>query len=193
MEYHLLSDELLLKLLRVDDEGAFREVYDRYWKTLFNAARHKVKTDQEAEELVQDVLLGIWENRANQQIGNLGGYMFTALRYQVIDHYRSATLAEKYKDFILTRPTSEGQSPEELMDFSEIIGIFEQVLAQLPEKTAQIFRMSRIEFYSTREIAQKLNIPERTVEYHITQSLKQLRSQLRDYLPAMFLAFLSSF
>ena len=193
MEYHLLSDELLLKLLRIDDEGAFREVYNRYWKTLFCAARHKVKTDQEAEELVQDVLLGIWENRASQQIANLGGYMFTALRYRVIDHYRSAVLAEKYKDFVLTRPTTEGQSPEELMDFSEITGIFEQVLAQLPEKTAQIFRMSRIEFCTTREIAQQLNIPERTVEYHITQSLKQLRSQLRDYLPTIFLVFLSSF
>jgi len=189
MEYHLLSDELLVKLLRVDDEGAFREVYNRYWKTLFSTARRKVKTDEEAEELVQDVLLGIWENRAEQQISNLGGYMFTALRYRVIDHYRSTMQAEKYKSFVMTRPATEGQSPEELMDFSEIIGIFDQVLAQLPEKTAQIFRMSRIEFRTIREIAQQLNIPERTVEYHITQSLKQLRLKLRDYLPVIFLLF----
>lgn len=185
MEYHLLSDELLVKLLRVDDKGAFKEVYDRYWKSLFLIAQGKVKTDQEAEELVQDVLLGIWEKRATQQIDNLGGYMFNALKFKVIDQYRKQSQAEKYRDFAMTRPTPEGQSPEIALDFSEIVQIFENALLDLPEKTARIFQLSRLEFRTTGEISTLLNIPERTVEYHITQALKLMRRQLKDYLPAI--------
>lgn len=185
MEYHLLSDELLVKLLRVDDEDAFKEIYDRYWKLLFRIAQSKVKTDEEAEELVQDVLLGIWEKRAEQQIDNLGGYMFNTLKFKVIDQYRKQSQVEKYRDFALSRPTPEGQSPEMALDFSEIIEIFETALSDLPEKTARIFRMSRLEFLSTREISTLLKVPERTVEYHITQALKLMRQQLRDYLPSL--------
>ncbi|WP_373513688.1 sigma factor-like helix-turn-helix DNA-binding protein [Persicitalea sp.] len=71
-----------------------------------------------------------------------------------------------------------------------MIQIFDKVLRDLPEKTGRIFRLSRLEFRSTREISQTLGIPERTVEYHITRSLQSMRQQLKDFLPTIIFLLL---
>ncbi len=190
MEYHLIGDELLVKLLRVDDEGAFTEIYKRFWKNLFKAGQAKLKSDETVEEVLQEVFLSLWEKRATVQIDNLGGYLFTILKYQIINHYRKQMLADRYSEYIFAKPDSSIQSIDNEVHFKEIIAIFENVLLQLPEKTRKIFQMSRVEFKSTREISEALDMPERTVEYHITQSLKLLRFQLKDFLPMSFIVFL---
>ena len=190
MEYHLLSDELLIRLLRVDDQGAFNEIYKRYWKTLFKAAQHKIRSEEIIEELLQNVFLRIWEKRASQQIDNLGGYIFNALKYQIVDHYRTRLLEEKYADFKQTKTEEYQPSPEDTVNFKDIKTIFDSVLQRLPEKTGRIYQLSRLELKTTREISQLLDIPERTVEYHITQSLKLLRQHLKDFLPTWIIVFL---
>ncbi len=188
MDYQLLSDELLIKLLRVSDEGAFKEIYRRHWKPLFMAAQHKLKEIDTIEELLQETFLKLWQNRATQAIDNLGGYLYTSLKYQLIDHYKKQLQEQKYAHFMLSKGPQEGFSPEKELDINEIVGIFEKTIQQLPEKTALIFRLSRVEFKATRQIAEQLNLPERTVEYHITQALRLLRMHLKDFLPTLFLS-----
>jgi RNA polymerase sigma-70 factor (family 1) len=189
MEYHLLSDELLVKLLRVDDQGAFEEIYRRFWKPLFKTAQNKLKSTELIEELLQDVFLKLWEKRAAQTIENLSAYLFTVLKYRIIDQYKKQILAEKYADFTLSKNLASEQSLESEINFQEIVTIFENALLQLPEKTRQIFKLSRLEYKTTREISEVLQMPERTVEYHITQSLKLLRLSLKDFLSASFFFF----
>lgn len=70
----LLSDEILVKMLKADDHGAFREIYKRYWRTLFNAARRKLKPEETCEELVQNIFLAVWEKRESLVIENLRAY-----------------------------------------------------------------------------------------------------------------------
>jgi len=193
MEYQLLSDELLVKLLRVDDEGAFREIYKRYLKLLTKAALNKLKSNEEAEEILQETFLQLWEKRTTQNIDNLKAYLFASLKYQIIDHYKAQILAERYADFIFSKDLQPENSSESAVNFQEIILLFEKTLCDLPQKTSQIFRLSRLENKTTREISEVLHVPERTVEYHITQSLKLLRFQLKDFLPTVVLSFLSSF
>ncbi|WP_158281286.1 RNA polymerase sigma factor [Dyadobacter jejuensis] len=190
MEYHLLSDELLVKLIRVDDSGAFNEIYNRYWKTLFIAAQQKIASDEIVEEVLQNVFLKIWEKRATQEIENLGAYLYTATKYQIMDHYRAQFQSDKYQNLLLSQKESFEDATEQAVHLTEISGIFERVLSALPEKTSRIFHLSRLEFKSTKEIAQLMAIPERTVEYHITLSLKQLRKSLKDFLPSLFIALL---
>ncbi len=185
MEYHLLSDELLVRLMRVDDADAFNEIYKRYWKPLFQSARYKVKSDEVAEELLQNLFLNLWEKRAVQQIDNLSGYLFSVLKYQIVNHYRALFLAEKYADFAQSQLDEHVYEADVAVNIQEIVSIFEEVLLQLPQKTSRIFHMSRLEYKTTREISTALDMPERTVEYHITQSLKLLRQQLKDFLPSL--------
>lgn len=190
MEYHLLSDEILVKLLAIEDTDAFNEIYKRYWKTLFKAAQQKVKSDEIIEELLQNVFLSIWEKRSVLRVDNLGGYLFQSLKYQIVDHYRTQLLVEKYADFTLNKSEQYDRSVDEIFNCQEIIFIFDSVFKKLPEKTSQVFHLSRLELKSTKEISQILNISERSVEYHITQSLKVLRQQLKAFLPVLMLYFL---
>ncbi len=179
----LLSDEILVKMLKADDHKAFREIYRRYWRSLFVAAQRKLKSEEACEELVQNIFLAVWEKRNSLLIENLRGYLFSALKYQIVDHLRKQLLAEKYSGFLQTKQEPYGETPEGALHFHDISVIFENIFAQLPQKTSRIFHLSRIEHKSTKEIAALLSIPERTVEYHITQSLKILRQQLSDFLP----------
>ncbi len=183
MEYHLLSDELLVKLLTVDDDRAFNEIYRRYWKVLFLHGQRKINSDEVLEELLQNVFMSCWEKRKTLAIDNLGGYLFNSLKYQIIDSYRAQFQADKYADMALSKTEPVEDSPDQTINFKDIQDIFDAVLRRLPEKTRQIFRLSRLEYKTTGEISQLLNIPERTVEYHITQSLRQLRQELKDFLP----------
>ena len=125
MEYHLLSDELLVKLLRVNDRGAFEEIYRRFWKTLFKMAQNKLKSTELIEELLQDVFLSLWEKRDTQTIENLRAYLFTALKYRIIDQYKKQMLAEKYADFAHAKNLISDHSLENEINFKEIVRIFE--------------------------------------------------------------------
>lgn len=184
----LLSDEILVKMLKAGDHKAFREIYKRYWRSLFVAAQRKLKSEATCEELVQNIFLAIWEKRETLLIENLRGYLFSALKYQIVDQLRKELLAEKYSGFLQAKQEQYGETPDEALHFRDISDIFENIFAQLPAKTSQVFHLSRIEHKSTKEIAALLKIPERTVEYHITQSLKILRRQLSDFLPFWIIA-----
>ncbi|MCE6989570.1 RNA polymerase sigma factor [Dyadobacter sp. CY323] len=192
MEYHLLSDELLVRLMRVDDAEAFSEVYKRFWRPLFQSARYKVKSEEIAEELLQDMFLNLWEKRTTLQIENLGAYLFGVLKYQIVNHYRALFLAEKYADFTQSQLDGYVHDADLAVNIQDIVSVFNEVLQQLPPKTSRVFHMSRLEFKTNREIAAALDITERTVEHHITQSLKLLRQQLRDFLPLLLMVWLGN-
>ncbi|ADB40758.1 RNA polymerase sigma-70 factor [Spirosoma linguale] len=182
MNYKSLPDELLLLYLRTGDENAFREIYLRYWKKLFSIARHKIQALDAVEELVQDIFLRLWERRDSLQIDRLDAYLFTAVRYACINHIKSALVKEKYADYAYDHYNDASYATDEQLDLDELMDAVEQQLNDLPEKTRQIFRLNRLEYQSVKEISTSLKVPERTVEYHISQAIKSLRVYLRDYL-----------
>ncbi|WP_097127092.1 RNA polymerase sigma-70 factor [Spirosoma fluviale] len=182
MNYKSLPDELLLLYLRTGDENAFREIYLRYWKKLFSVARQKIQALDAVEELVQDIFLRLWERRDSLQIDRLDAYLFTAVRYACINHLKSTLVREKYVDYAYAHYNDASYTTDEQLDLDELMGAVEQQLNDLPEKTRQIFRLNRLEYQSVKEISTHLKVPERTVEYHISQALKSLRVYLRDYL-----------
>ncbi|MCX6214152.1 RNA polymerase sigma-70 factor [Spirosoma sp.] len=182
MNYKSLPDELLLLYLRTGDENAFREIYLRYWKKLFSIARHKIQALDAVEELVQDIFLRLWERRESLQIDQLDAYLFTAVRYACINHIKSTLVKEKHADYAYVHYNDASYATDEQLDLDELMDAVEQQLNDLPEKTRQIFRLNRLEYQSVKEISTSLKVPERTVEYHISQAIKSLRVYLRDYL-----------
>lgn len=193
MDYELLSDDMLVKLLRVDDAGAFREIYQRYFRPLTMTALRRLRTEEAVEEIIQEVFTSLWEKRAKQDIQQLKAYLFASVRYEIIDYHKSRILTESYDDSDLAGQNFTQNTTEEDLDFQEITSIFKSVLEALPPKTKQIFQLSRLDHETTSEISQRLAIPERTVEYHITKALKMLRFQLRDFMPTSAIVFFISF
>ncbi|MBD2757057.1 RNA polymerase sigma factor [Spirosoma validum] len=190
MNLKSIPDEILLIRLRTGDEAAFREIYQRYWKKLYSVTRRKIDSLDVVEELIQDIFLKLWERRNELRIERLDAYLFTAVRYATINHIKSTLIHEKYADYAYAHLPEASSTTEEQMDLDELIEAVEKQLSDLPEKTRQIFRLNRLEYHSVKEISSHLKVPERTVEYHLSQAIKALRTYLRDYLlPSLLFLF----
>lgn len=187
--YAKLPDEMLGRLLFTGDEKAYKAIYQRYWRPLFSIASWKTNSQVAAEEIVQELFLKLWENRQNTLIENPEAYLKTALRYGVIGFIK-AKIANAQTEL----GEASGQAAEQRADtnvgLAELSAALENALNMLPEKTRLVFQMSRFEQRSTAEIATHLGLTDRAVEYHITQSLRLLRFELKDYLSYSIVASL---
>jgi RNA polymerase sigma-70 factor (family 1) len=182
MDYRLLGDEILTKLLKADDETAFKEIYIRYWKPLFTSAYYRIGSKETAKELVQNLFLHLWEKRNSLSIVNIENYLQTAIKNRVINYIETTLVQRKYQQHIKAAFSSQSTETEATIQYNELYHAFEEALQQLPQKTRDIFKLSRFEHLSVKEIALHLNISEKTVEYHITSSLKALRVNLKDFM-----------
>jgi RNA polymerase sigma-70 factor (family 1) len=182
MAYRLLNDEMLLKLLKASDEEAYREIYLRHWKPLFLTACKKVHSKEIAEELLQNIFLSLWEKRAVLNIEQLGAYLATSVKYQVLNYVKSCIIKERYLHLSKKHPELSQEDGDTTLIMHELSAAINHAIDQLPEKTREIFKLSRFENRSIKEIAQSLSISEKVVEYHITKSLKLLRVELKDFI-----------
>lgn len=192
MEYKILSDELLVKLLRVGEQEAFEEIYRRYWQKLLRSAQFKIRSKETIEEILQDLFISLWEKRERVMIENLEAYLNTSLKYLIINQIKKQILEEKFVEYSLKK-NELTDDVDESVAFNELSVAIEKAIGQLPEKTQQIFRLNRLEYKSVKEISVLLDTPERTIEYHITQALRALRIHLREFITLSMLLSLRIF
>ena len=179
------SDAQLLALLKGGDHEAFTELYNRYWKRLFAVAANQLDHPAEAEELVQDLFLDLWNRRQELVItSSLSSYLSVSVNYKVINR-----MAKRHREQIyLNSMAADGmdRSVEEHLSFAELKERLERVLSELPEKCKLVFTLSRTEGLTRRQISRELGIAEKTVESHLTRALRQLRSGLSSLLMSFF-------
>ncbi|WP_185816948.1 RNA polymerase sigma-70 factor [Hymenobacter metallilatus] len=180
--YAARTDADLVRGLRENDNLAFAELYERYWPRLLDAAYRRLHSREAAEEVVQDVFVSLWHKRHEVLIQQVPNYLLTAVKYRVIDALKLRMSREQYVERTLPQRTAEDHSTEEAVAADDLSGALLHSLLQLPEHTREVFRLSRLEHQSVPEIAEKLHISPKTVEYHLTRALKALRVSLRDFL-----------
>lgn len=176
-DYRKFSDEDLTALLVKGDKLAFTEIYNRYSKqlTTFAAAESRLNDLDDAGDVLHDLFVWLWEDRAKLRItGNLKSYLFTATRNRVIDHIRKNNTRQKYEGLL----EELSYSLEQHLEAKELGLVLEQSLTDLPRRTAEIYRLSRQEHLSIKEIADQLGLSEQTVKNQITTALKHLRQAL---------------
>lgn len=188
MQSTFTSDADLLSLLETGDEHAFQEIYDRYWHRLYKMAAIKVGCQENAKEIVQDVFLNLWQRRNEVHIDELDRYLFTAVKYGALKSIRKEIVRRQYEESVIKTAPGLSQDTENTLAFAELSDAIAHAMTQLPEKIREIFRLNRMQHLSAREISERLNMPERTVEYHITQALQLMRSYLKDYMISVFIA-----
>jgi RNA polymerase sigma-70 factor (ECF subfamily) len=180
--YAALSDADLLAALYTDDEGSFTEIYQRYCYQLFTLAHRKLKDREAAEELVQDLFENLWNRRASHEIAQLKQYLFAALRYRIINYIKAQQVRAGYELYCRLAGAKIDTTTEDALAHGELSAALLAAVRKLPAKTREIFQLSRLEQYSVAEISGRVNLSEKTVEYHLTKSLKLLRSYLQDFL-----------
>ncbi|QKZ12118.1 RNA polymerase sigma factor [Spirosoma sp. KUDC1026] len=181
MKYQSISDEQLILFLKDGDTVAFEEIYNRYWYRLFGLAYQQTGTKEEAEELVHDLFESIWNRRQQIVINHLGAYLMVAMKHLATNYIKSQINHRKLQEYLIFHQMQQSFSTEELVNYGDLSDALKEVMKKLPEKTSEIFKLSRFENQSVKDIASLLNLSEKAVEYHITKSMKLLKENLRAY------------
>lgn len=179
--YASWTDEALLRKLRHDDREAFAALYERYWCRTFALAYRRLKSRETAEEVVQDLFVTLWHKRAEHTIEHLEHYLMAAISRRIIDHLRAHQVRTAYADYCRWCQAASTQETEHTLAATDLTEAFAKALRCLPEQSREIFQLSRLEHFSVLEIAQQLNVSGKTVEYHLTKSLRLLRLHLKDF------------
>jgi RNA polymerase sigma-70 factor, ECF subfamily len=186
----------LIKRIKKGDTNTFNVVYKSYYFRLFAFAKSYLRDDYLAANIVQDAFMSLWEKRENLLTDTyLPSYLLTIVKNNSLNHLNHLKTRMKVEDNLqsshlreleLRCLTLKACDPEQMFH-SEVQSIVEKTLKSLPEQTRKTIHLSRFEGLSNKEIASKLNITVKGVEFHITKALKALRENLKDYLIVMFL------
>jgi RNA polymerase sigma-70 factor (family 1) len=174
-----LPDEQLLPLLKKGDKAAFAEIYSRYAKSLAGFAGSKLFDLEDAKDIIHDVFVKLWNDRAALVItGSLRSYLFSAVRYSVIDKIRRNITRQDYSVLVQSLAEQYDHTIEQHLAAKELGVVIERSLNELAPQTRQIYRLSRNEYYSIEEIAKLLSLSEQTVKNQLTTALKHLRRSI---------------
>lgn len=186
MEEATIRDEELLIRMRNNNEEALAILYRRYWETLFRKAYALLKDEPACEDIIQEIFVRIWNNRHSLAItASLSAYLSASVRYEVIRKIKAgkvhadafAALANQYQHV----------SSQEQMEEKELLHHINSIVNQLSTKCKQVYKLSREEQLSHKEIAALLQISPKTVENHLTKALRELRYSLGYTLLIIFL------
>lgn len=186
-----LSEDELMRLLRLDKLQAFRELYSRYWKKLFDEAYKRLRSKEQAEEVVQELFTNLWTKRQSIQINTtISAYLFSSVAHHVIDIYRKEMVRVKYSQAFKIVNTEADTSTEDGIMLKDLTYTIEEEISHLPDKCRSVYELSRKEHKTNKEIASYLGISEKTVEQHLTKALKKIRFTLSHYLLVLALLLL---
>lgn len=179
--YSAYTDPELTALLKEGDERAFTQIYDRYWKTLYAVAYNRVRDIQSAEDVVHDVLVSLWKNRATAVVDNLSAYLATATKYMIFHLVKREQKFTHEEHAMNQAELAEDQ--EDIADrlhYKRLLEMVNEEVEKLPEKCRLVFKYSRNEHMSNKEIAEKMDISTSTVENQINKALNTLRSKVKN-------------
>jgi RNA polymerase sigma factor (sigma-70 family) len=175
--YRSLEDSKLVSLIMEGDRLAFDEVYERYWKRLYNDTYKRLKSIVMIEEIVQDVFSNLWSSRGKRNIQNIYPYLLTSVRYQVFMLYKKGKSTPVFEEPLEHMVLATLQA-DSLFNEKELKGCVSMWMALQPDKRRAVFQMKYIDEKTTREISETLGISQKTVQNQLLTSF----SSLRDFL-----------
>lgn len=178
----------------------FEQIYLSYFSKMKRFAREYVLSDEDAENIVQDVFLDFWEKKELLPLPiNILAYLFTSIKNRCIDFLRHKIvqkevenkMQEEYRLTLQMKYYSLGKLDEGIFEKDDVEQLLSKVIDSLPERCREIFLKSKIEGKKQKEIAEEMNISINTVETQMGIAYKKLRNELKDYFPLfIFLYYL---
>lgn len=187
--YAAWDDAALVQALQKGNEQAFAEIYARYGFRLLEQAFQKVNSREAAEEIVQDLFAALWHKRATTDIQKLPEYLGTAVKYRVINFLKNKLTHAHYVAYHQTLAPAADHRTEEELAATDLAAALGQSLTRLPGHTREIFQLSRLEHQTVSQIATRLKLSTKAVEYHLTRALRMLRVSLKDFLVLLLLFY----
>ncbi len=173
------DDKSLILMLQKGNVVAFDSLFEVYSQKLFGFALKYFKNETDAEELVQEVFIKIWENRHSLKTElSFKSYLFTIALNQIRKHFNKKAVSLRYIEKLLQETddlNNEGQAD----DYETVILQINKLIEQMPLRRQEIFRKSKLEGKSSKEIAAELNISPGTVDNQVSEALRFIRTQLK--------------
>lgn len=186
MKNNTIEDSFLLSAMQRGDRKAFDTLFRKYYIPLCTYSRHFVDLE-DAKEVVQDVMLWMWENRETQNIN----YSFSQYVFKAVYHRSMNIIVQnevKQRAHTIYSENIQSMLHEtDVCQLDELSKRLKDALDGLPESYREAFVMSRFKNMSYKEIAHLLDVSPKTIDYRIQQALKILRVKLKDYLPILLL------
>lgn len=169
----------------------FVQVYKIYFPKLVRFSKAYVLSEYEAENIVQNTFLYLWENQdVLSSLNNVNAFLFTLVKNRCIDHLRkqlkdgtAQPLSEIQEKELELKLYSLQKFDENKLSREEIDHIITVAIDSLPPRCKEIFVLSRLEGLSHKEIAEQLHISTNTIEGQIVIALRKLRIKLKDFIP----------
>lgn len=181
MIYERLSDRELWSHCRKDDMFAYNTLFRRYAPKLYIQAVRYLPNTTEAEELVMDLLLNLWQKRDSLEIaGELKAYLFRAIHNRVINHLQKRIPETQSIDLLEEDELIESRQADYRILTGDLEMSYRDKLENLSPQRRKVFLLSREENMSYAQIAQLLNLSVNTVENHMTSALNALRESTRE-------------
>ena len=178
----------------------FEQIYLSYFSKMKRFAREYVLSDEDAENIVQDVFLDFWEKKELLPLPiNILAYLFTSIKNRCIDFLRHKIvqkeiedkMQEEYRLTLQIKYYSLGELDEGIFETDDVEQLLSKAMNSLPERCREIFLKSKLEGKKQKEIAEEMNISINTVETQMGIAYKKLRNELKDYFPLfIFLYYL---
>lgn len=162
------------------DEKQFEKLFKEFFIPLSNFAKQYVHDLDTAKDITQKVFLTLWEKRSQMNPEqSIKSYLFTAVKNRSLNHIRDH---KKYRSEVLDLDCGDFNLIEEnqTLELAEVQARVEQALRTLPEKCRKVFELSRFRGMKYKEIAEELQIAQKTVEAHMSKAMKMLRENLKD-------------
>jgi RNA polymerase sigma-70 factor (ECF subfamily) len=189
------SDSILVERLQRGDIDAFDEIYAKYSGKLYAFGLKYHRSSADAEELVQSVFLKLWENHKHLKTeSSFKSYLFTIAYNDMCKIFRKWNYQQKFINETLYENAQSATDIEGGIDYQSVLDQVEKIIDKLPERQKTVFRKSRLEGKSSKEIAKEVGLSPGTVDNYISEALKFIRNKMQnESLPLIlfFLLFLS--
>lgn len=171
--------------------NSFNEIYSAFYRKSYLYVKSYIHDDMAAEDIATEALIKLWEIMKKETIDPILPFLITLLKNRSLDHLKHQAILRNVhgamtetmnRELEIRTSTLEMSDPVDIFS-NEVKQIIEETLNSLPEKTREIFKLSRFVNKPHKEIAEIYQISIKGVDYHIAQTVKELRSALKDYLP----------
>lgn len=180
------TDLQLCHRIMAGDKRAYELLFEKFYPELCAYARQWVDLE-DAENVVQDIMLWLWQNRRELNIStSLRSYLYAATKNRCLTLINRGQVRQRVVSSLHKSMKEEFESPD-LYTIDSLVSRMEEGLAELPEESRKAFMQHRFGQKSYKDIAAEMGVSQKTIEYRISQVLKHLKTTLKDYLPLLAL------
>lgn len=177
-----IQDLAKLKAIKKGNIQEYELLFREYYGPLLSYAKSVIKSEADAEEIIQDIFFNLWENRKTLDIHtSFSAYLYKSVYNNCLQQLKRETRKLIYQQDPGNWNYHESMSPMEILQYKELYDKINNIVNELPENCQTIFKLNRFNGLKYSEIAEKLTISIKTVEANMTKALKHLRRQMNEY------------